>query len=59
MIANITFASFGTPTGECFTDGRPNTFKRSANCDANNSQTVFETLCVGKKKCSFTVDMGE
>ena len=56
IIRNISFASFGLPTGKCFTDGSPNTFKKSK-CDASNSVEVFEKLCVGKKQCTFDLEL--
>ena len=55
-ITNVTFASFGTPSGACHTDGEPPSFAINTSCHASNSLAVFEKMCVGKKKCTFTVD---
>lgn len=47
-VANVTFASFGTPTGTCgnFSVG---------SCDAANSQQVMSFECLGRSTCSVPV----
>lgn len=43
-ISAVLFSSYGTPTGSC-----PSFVKGS--CDANNSTSVVEALCLGKGSC--------
>ena len=47
-IKSVTFASFGTPTGDC-TDGG-NTFKKGS-CDLNTTIAKVSAACVGKQSC--------
>lgn len=51
-IASIPFASYGTPTGDC------GTYKASS-CNNNNTMSIVEGLCVGKKSCSIPVSNEE
>eukprot|EP00049_Salpingoeca_infusionum_P017850 m.354639 g.354639 ORF g.354639 m.354639 type:complete len:1153 (-) comp17070_c0_seq1:211-3669(-) len=46
-IKSITFASFGTPTGAC------GAFK-TGSCNANDTVSIVEKLCVGKSSCSIS-----
>lgn len=48
-ILNVSFASFGTPTGTCATG-----FKAGA-CNAASSRAVVAAACVGLGSCSVTV----
>eukprot|EP00912_Choanoflagellata_sp_UC4_P000216 UC4_evm6s135 len=54
-ISEVTFASYGNPTGQCQDFGTSNTFA-IGNCHANNSVEVMSKLCVGKTECTFTAD---
>lgn len=47
-ITNITFASFGTPTGDCRTGFR------LGSCDASSSRGVVTELCLGESSCAVT-----
>jgi len=51
-ITNITFASFGTPSGSCAAG-----FATGA-CNAANSSAAIAALCVGKQQCSVPSDTG-
>ena len=51
-IASVTFASFGTPTGECKSG-----FHVDAACNAKNTVAVVEKLCVGKSSCTVGADV--
>eukprot|EP01047_Picozoa_sp_COSAG01_P047870 COSAG01_NODE_4613_length_4878_cov_6.267211_1_plen_782_part_00 len=55
-ITNITFASFGRPTGQCDLESSTgaNTFQRNPACDAPAAPHVVEAECKGKAGCSFT-----
>ena len=53
-IATVTFASFGTPSGTCSTDGKHNTFAVH-DCHASNSRSVLQRLCAGQRRCNVTV----
>lgn len=44
-ISKIEFASYGTPSGEC------GSFSVNASCNAGNTTSVVESLCVGKESC--------
>lgn len=48
VIESITFASYGLPTGSCGSYAIDNT------CNAANSKTVVQNLCVGKNLCNVT-----
>lgn len=52
VVSNITFASFGRPTGDC--GGAP--FEINPSCHANNSRAVVEAACIGKQACGVAVD---
>jgi hypothetical protein len=54
-IDNITFASWGTPTGDCNTGG----FKVNPKCNAADSVPVVSKACLGKASCSIPVDLTE
>ncbi|EGD76938.1 hypothetical protein PTSG_07279 [Salpingoeca rosetta] len=45
VITNITFASFGTPTGTC------GHYKTGA-CDASNTTAIVTAMCKGKRACT-------
>ena len=49
VIAGVTFASFGTPTGSC-TAG----FAKGA-CDAANSTAIVAAACVGQPSCTLNI----
>ena len=57
VITNITFASYGTPSGDCSQDGTHDDFAIS-DCHASNSLSVVRSLCVGNQYCEFTVGDG-
>ena len=44
-ISKVVFASYGNPTGHC------GGYHRLGNCHAQNSLTVVENLCLGKRRC--------
>ena len=46
-IADVAFASFGTPSGSC-----PDSLARNASCDAASSLAKVKAACVGKTSCS-------
>ena len=46
LIEDVTFASFGTPSGTC-----PNNLVKGS-CDASTSLDVVKKACVGKSSCS-------
>ena len=46
-ISNVTFASFGTPSGDCGSNG----FANNASCAAPNSYPVVKAACLGKRSC--------
>ena len=48
--SRVIFASFGTPSGSC--GGAPTV---NASCNANNSVSVVEGLCLGRSACSINV----
>eukprot|EP00026_Physarum_polycephalum_P003470 Phypoly_transcript_03482.p1 GENE.Phypoly_transcript_03482~~Phypoly_transcript_03482.p1 ORF type:complete len:768 (+),score=86.79 Phypoly_transcript_03482:78-2381(+) len=50
-ISSVQFASYGTPTGSC------GSFAKSS-CDASTSVSVFDSNCLNKNTCSFTVGNG-
>jgi len=43
----VTFASFGTPSGDCESG-----FRSNVTCDSNDSADVVEKACIGKSSCS-------
>jgi len=45
IISSVTFASFGAPTGTC------GSFAKGS-CDALSSQTVVNSICLGRNSCS-------
>lgn len=47
-ITAITFASFGTPSGQCGATG----FAVNASCNAANTSSVIAALCVGQHSCT-------
>ena len=47
VVTNITFASFGTPTGTCATG-----LAIDPACDAKTSVAVVTALCLGKSECA-------
>lgn len=47
-ISDVTFASYGTPTGSCGVEAE------SATCHAQNSSAALRALVVGKKRVSFS-----
>jgi hypothetical protein len=51
-ITKVTFASFGTPTGDC-TSG----FKVDPKCNSANSTKIVEGLCLGRASCSVPVSI--
>jgi hypothetical protein len=52
-IAAVTFASFGTPTGDCASG-----FAVNAKCNAAKSLAAVQSRCVGKAACSVPVVQG-
>ncbi|CAK0810812.1 unnamed protein product [Prorocentrum cordatum] len=52
-IDKVTFASYGTPTGQCQDKNGANTIAMNSTCHANSSRSVVESLCLGKGSCSF------
>jgi len=46
VISSITFASFGTPNGQC------GNFSINTDCDASDSVSIVSKNCVGKSSCS-------
>jgi hypothetical protein len=48
-ISSVDFASFGTPEGSCLTGLVVN-----SSCNAADSKTVVEKLCLGKASCSIS-----
>eukprot|EP01047_Picozoa_sp_COSAG01_P010345 COSAG01_NODE_435_length_17065_cov_46.870977_13_plen_424_part_00 len=55
-ITNISFASFGRPTGQCDPESSSgaNTFQSNPACDAPAAPHIVEAECKGKARCSFT-----
>eukprot|EP01065_Artemidia_motanka_P024845 TRINITY_DN29764_c0_g1_i1.p1 TRINITY_DN29764_c0_g1~~TRINITY_DN29764_c0_g1_i1.p1 ORF type:complete len:1083 (+),score=269.43 TRINITY_DN29764_c0_g1_i1:53-3250(+) len=55
-VTNITFASYGTPTGHCLGNSTPgaNDFAVDRNCDAAKSVEVAAEDCIGKPNCTVT-----
>jgi len=49
VITAINFASYGTPTGSC------GAFAAQSSCDASNSLSYTQSLCLGANHCQFTV----
>ena len=48
VIRDFSFASFGTPAGNCAT---PSTLAKSETCDAKVTLDVLNAACVGKDSC--------
>lgn len=59
-ISDVTFASFGTPSGTC--DGGVNpggdTFKKNDKCDAPDALARVREACVGKESCDLAPTCG-
>lgn len=54
LIDGVSFASFGTPHGNC-TSGE---FTRDKNCDAKSSLAVVAKACLGKTSCVVSASVG-
>ena len=54
LIKEITFVSYGTPSGDCGSAG----FRADSACDAGGARAVLDQLCVGKASCSVGVSSG-
>jgi hypothetical protein len=54
VIENVSFASFGTPTGSCGTG-----FEMNPKCNSANSLAVVSRLCLGKVNCTVSVSNDE
>lgn len=50
-ISRISFASYGTPTGDCDE-------YRTSSCDASNSKQIVEAACVGQATCTVAAANG-
>lgn len=50
-ISEISFASFGMPTGSC------GHFNKNSSCDAPNSVDVIKTMCIGKNSCDVPAEV--
>lgn len=52
-INDISFASYGTPSGSCLLSNGSNTFAVGT-CNSPNSKSVVQAACLGKASCSIT-----
>ena len=59
-ISDVTFASFGTPSGSCDggVDPGGDTFKKNVKCDAPDALAVVKAACVGKESCTLMPTCG-
>jgi hypothetical protein len=48
QVSEITFASFGTPTGEC------GSFALESSCHSTSTQEIVQNECIGKQKCAIS-----
>ncbi len=54
MITSVSFASFGTPSGDCTSSasgGDNNTFAVNTSCHAPQSLAALEAACVNQAHC--------
>ncbi|XP_065177482.1 alpha-L-rhamnosidase-like [Sycon ciliatum] len=52
VIADVKFASFGTPTGKCQScTGSGNNFALTTACSADNSTAIVKAQCLGQRRC--------
>jgi hypothetical protein len=53
LIKEITFVSYGNPSGDCSTG-----FFADSACDASGARAVLDQLCIGKASCTVAVSNG-
>lgn len=56
MVFSVDFASYGSPEGQCDTDGY---FELNDECHSGVSRSRLQHKCIGKQKCEVPVSNAE